>query len=116
MRLAIFSDNMKFIAHDTAMNELAFRMRTNEYADLSFGEFIATRGGCASPQADFDETLSGSNRKVDESSAIDWSGTKFRTGVENQGNCGACYAFATTGVLDTFYAINHDSNGVVFSN
>ncbi len=40
---------------------------------------------------------------------FDWRSQGVVSSIRNQGGCGSCYAFATTAVIESFYAIQTDS-------
>ena len=48
----------------------------------------------------------GDSLKKKEDITINWNNTDYLSSVKNQGQCGSCYAFSTTNVLETFMRIN----------
>jgi len=92
----IVSHNLK---HST------WSMAVNEYADLTWDEFKATKLGYKKitttlPRKTVD--LSGLVTVPDE---IDWTTKGAVTAVKNQGSCGSCWSFSTTGSIEGAVAI-----------
>ena len=46
-------------------------------------------------------------KKKNENIRVNWNNTEYLSEVKDQGQCGSCYAFSTTNVLETFMRINN---------
>jgi len=106
-RYAIFVDNYdKIIQHNTKQS--SYKLRLNEFADLTGAEFKNTYAGCARVEDNEEIIRANSFVHYDDfevPKSVDWRNNKAVTPVKNQGQCGSCWAFSTTGVLEGYYAI-----------
>jgi C1A family cysteine protease len=106
-RYQVFAKNMEMIAAHNAKNA-GFTMAANEFADLTPEEFNARFvGGFRSQprRGNFNLDLLRTS-SVDLPSSVDWSQKGAVTPIKNQGQCGSCWAFSTTGSVEGINEIN----------
>jgi len=122
-RYAIWITNLERISH-TNSQKLSYKLRLNQFADMTDDEFKlqvhGTTGSCFKGNnkiprisTKFSENK-GSDLPLPNAvpASVDWTTQGVVTPVKNQGDCGSCWAFSTTGSLECEYAIK---NGVLNS-
>lgn len=92
----IVSHNLK---HST------WSMAVNEYADLTWNEFKATKLGYKKITTTLPRKTVDLSGLVTVPDAIDWTTKGAVTAVKNQGSCGSCWSFSTTGSIEGAVAI-----------
>jgi len=109
-RYSVFKRNLDRIAEHNTL-ESSFTMAMNEYGDLSWEEFYAQNiaSGYQHVNREFIRSKNYADlegRDVnDQSSSVDWRQKNAVTAVKNQGQCGSCWAFSTTGSTEGAHAI-----------
>jgi len=108
---AVFMVNYHKVNHHNSLLGRTYEMALNYFADLTSEEFVAQYTGFR--QADSNE----SNRNPVRLSSVgipdskDWRGVAT-TDIKDQGHCGSCWSFSTTGAVEGAYAIK---NGTIKS-
>lgn len=113
-RLEIFQRNMDFIEAENAKG-LSYQLGWNQFTDLTGDEFAAQHMGYRMPKDLYPEApFLGNHTWNGEAlpSSVDWTAKGAVTPVKNQGQCGSCWAFSTTGAIE---GANQIANGNLVS-
>ncbi|KDO22746.1 hypothetical protein SPRG_12173 [Saprolegnia parasitica CBS 223.65] len=105
-RFAAFVANAALVATHNARGDRPYSLALNAFADSTWAEFQADYLG-ATPQ-----NCSATHRSVvtattDVPAAIDWRRVDAVSPVKNQGKCGSCWTFSSTGCLESHNLLTH---------
>jgi len=102
MRHTVWESNKKYIDnHNEHADTLGFTLAMNEFGDLDGAEFAKMYNGYRSrPNRPAGELFVPNMKVEDLPTTVDWRQKGYVTAVKNQGQCGSCWAFSTTGSLE----------------
>jgi cathepsin L len=108
-RLSIFASNDDYITEENAKN-LPYTLGHNEYSMYTFDEFAELKGlNRPFPAPRLGDFVHNNEDTVNVPTSVDWVSAGAVTGVKNQGNCGSCWSFSTTGCLEGARKIRYGS-------
>jgi len=99
-RFEVFMKNHEFITAHNGDYEATFTMAHNQFSDMTPEEFKSQMTGYV-PTAGASTADSVHEVKFDAPATIDWRTKGKVTAVKNQGQCGSCWAFSTTGSTES---------------
>jgi len=105
LRMQIFSANMDRISRHNARymkGEVSYSMGMNQFGDLTTEEFSKLHK--ATEFIDASAPVFTAPADYQPHASIDWRDSGYVSGVKDQGSCGSCWSFSTTGVLEGMLA------------
>ena len=108
-RLGIFAENYRFVQEHNAKDS-SYKVAINHLSDLTPHEFKSFNLGYT---ADASYTEGATEMKLQANlkapSSLDWRAKGAVTGVKNQGQCGSCWSFSTTGAMEGYHFLKTGS-------
>jgi C1A family cysteine protease len=106
-RMSVYADNLAYIEAENA-RQSEYQLGETVFADLTQEEFASqylgfVNKGVEAQNVDYEAGFEVPN------AAFTWQGKGVITPVKNQGQCGSCWAFSTTGTVEGYWAINKGS-------
>ena len=104
-RFSVFRENFRNIITHNADRNQSFTMGVNQFTDLTPEEFKAQMiRGLKAPVGSYG-CGTFSNSASGAPSSIDWRTKGAVTTVKDQGQCGSCWTFSSTGAMEGAWAI-----------
>ena len=112
-RAEIFSQNLNWIQSHNNNKDNSYKVAINQYADITIEEF---RENILLKHQKQEKTQNNFNTNIQYQTppeSWDWRDYGVVTKVKNQGHCSSCWAFATTGVVESFQAIYSKNHSLI---
>jgi cathepsin L len=106
-RMEVFTANMKMMREHNNLPGVSYQMGVNQFSDLTKEEFrsIYLGGYKQTPTPPTPNPARSTKTIKDLPESVDWRDKGACTPVKDQGQCGSCWAFATTAVIESHVQI-----------
>ena len=95
---------LKIIAHNSRPSN--FTLGHNKFSDWKPEELAKLRGEKESAESNaYCKPPATTNEAVNIPSSVNWAEAGMTTPIKDQGHCGSCWTFATTGTVESANAI-----------
>jgi len=95
-RLSVFARSAEFV-RNWDEEARGFSVALNQFADLTSEEFVSIYNGMNVTKV-YEEPVD--MMMVAAPTSVDWRNKGAVTGIKNQGQCGSCWSFSTTGSME----------------
>jgi len=113
-RLTIFRANLDYVRlHQTKGKSYTLAM--NQFGDLTNEEFRAQYNHYAPRKSDYIRAKNTVQYVGDVPDSVDWNAAGKVTPVKDQGQCGSCWSFSSTGSIEAAYAIENNAKPISLS-
>jgi cathepsin L len=105
-RISVWLENLAYVESHNQRHQAGletFDLEMNEFADMDTDEFAA-KYLIKYPETVTSKCSGAQAPTTDLPEEVNWAEKSVVTGVKNQGQCGSCWAFSTTGSLEGVYA------------
>jgi len=109
-RFEVFMANHAKIEAHNANPEATYTQGHNEFSDMTAEEFKSQMTGFRSIVGHKSTADSVHVETLEAPASMDWRKTNKVTKVKNQGQCGSCWAFSTTGSIEAANLIKNGGN------
>lgn len=107
IRQSIYLKNLIKIAQHNSENH-TWTMGVNRFADLTGQEFSQQYAGCYHQTRMYNNVVELESTALPQS--VNWTAEGVVTPVKNQGQCGSCWAFSTTGSTESAWSISKNES------